>query len=87
MNIDGLGNKQIKLFFKKGILTTYSDIFKLYEKKDELINYEGFGELSVNKLLTSIKNSKLVNFDKFLTSLGIKQVGENTSQIFLFFFL
>jgi len=81
INIDGLGDKQIKLFFKKGILTTYSDIFKLYKKKDELKNYEGFGELSINKLLTSIKNSKLVNFDKFLTSLGIKQVGENTSKI------
>ena len=81
MNIDGLGDKQIKLFFKKGIVTTYSDIFKLHEKKDELINYEGFGELSVNKLLTSIKKSKSVNFDKFLTSLGIKQVGENTSKI------
>ena len=81
MNIDGLGDKQIKLFFKKGIVTLYSDVFKLCEKKDELINYEGFGELSVNKLLTSIENSKSVNFDKFLTSLGIKQVGENTSKI------
>ncbi len=81
MNIDGLGNKQIKLFFKKGILTKYSDIFKLYEKKDELKSYDGFGELSVNKLLSNINKAKLVNFDKFLTSLGIKQVGENTSKI------
>ena len=81
MNIDGLGNKQIKLFFKKGIVTKYSDIFKLYEKKDELISYDGFGELSVNKLLSNINKAKLVNFDKFLTSLGIKQVGENTSKI------
>ncbi len=81
MNIDGLGNKQIKLFFKKGIVTKYSDIFKLYEKKDELISYDRFGELSVNKLLSNINKAKLVNFDKFLTSLGIKQVGENTSKI------
>ena len=81
MNIDGLGNKQIKLFFKKGIVTKYSDIFKLYEKKDELKNYDGFGELSVTKLLSNINKAKLVNFDKFLTSLGIKQVGENTSKI------
>ncbi len=81
MNIDGLGNKQIKLFFKKGIVTKYSDIFKLYEKKDELKGYDGFGELSVNKLLSNINKAKLVNFDKFLTSLGIKQVGENTSKI------
>jgi len=81
MNIDGLGNKQIKLFFKKGIVTKYSDIFKLYEKKDELKSYDGFGELSVNKLLSNINKAKLVNFDKFLTSLGIKQVGENTSRI------
>jgi len=81
MNIDGLGDKQIKLFFKKDIVTKYSDIFKLYKKKDELINYEGFGELSVKKLLSNISKSKLVNFDKFLTSLGIKQVGENTSKI------
>ena len=81
MNIDGLGNKQIKLFFKKGIVTKYSDIFKLYQKKDELKSYDGFGELSVNKLLSNINKAKLVNFDKFLTSLGIKQVGENTSKI------
>ncbi len=81
MNIDGLGKKQIKLFFKKGIVTKYSDIFKLYEKKDELKSYDGFGELSVNKLLSNINKAKLVNFDKFLTSLGIKQVGENTSKI------
>ena len=81
MNIDGLGNKQIKLFFKRGIVTKYSDIFKLYEKKDELKSYDGFGELSVNKLLSNINKAKLVNFDKFLTSLGIKQVGENTSRI------
>ena len=81
MNIDGLGNKQIKLFFKKGIVTKYSDIFKLYEKKDELKSYDGFGELSVNKLLSNIKKAKSVNFDKFLISLGIKQVGENTSKI------
>ena len=50
-------------------------------KKDELISYDGFGELSVNKLLSNINKAKLVNFDKFLTSLGIKQVGENTSKI------
>ena len=81
MNIDGLGNKQIKLFFKRGIVTKYSDIFKLYEKKDELISYDRFGELSVNKLLLNINKAKIVNFDKFLTSLGIKQVGENTSKI------
>ncbi|MFL2822216.1 MAG: NAD-dependent DNA ligase LigA [Alphaproteobacteria bacterium] len=81
MNIDGLGNKQIKLFFRKGIVTKYSDIFKLYEKKDELKSYDGFGELSVNKLLSNINKAKLVNFDKFLTSLGIKQVGENTAKI------
>ena len=81
MNIDGLGNKQIKLFFKKGIVTKYSDVFKLYEKKNELISYDGFGELSVNNLLSNINKAKLVNFDKFLTSLGIKQVGENTSKI------
>ena len=42
-------------------------------KKDELISYDGFGELSVNNF-TNIDKAKLVNFDKFLTSLGIKQV-------------
>ena len=63
-----------------GIIVKYSDV-KLYEKKDELKSYDGFGELSVNKLLSNINKAKLVNFDKFLTSLGIKQVGENTSKI------
>ena len=37
--------------------------------------------MSVNKLLKSIDKSKSVSFDKFIISLGIKQVGENTAKI------
>ncbi len=81
LNIDGLAEKQIKYFFKKGLISKFSDIFDLYKKKDVIVKCDGFAELSVNKLLKSIDKSKSVSFDKFIISLGIKQVGENTAKI------
>ena len=81
LNIDGLAEKQINYFFNKGLISKFSDIFDLYKKKDVIIKYDGFAELSVNKLLNSIDKSKSVSLDKFITSLGIKQVGENTAKI------
>ncbi len=75
-NIEGLGKKQIELFYKDGILKNPVDIFNLHKYVDTIKKKEGFGDLSVNNLLNSIEKSREISFVRFITSLGINNVGE-----------
>ncbi len=81
MNIEGLGEKQIESFFKKGILNSISDIYNLYKFRKNLIKEKGYGEKSIGNLLQSIENSKNNYLDKFIFGLGIRYVGKKTSKI------
>ncbi len=81
MNIDGLGEKQIESFFKKGILNSISDIYSLHKFRNNLIKEKGYGEKSIGNLLESIENSKNSYLDKFIFGLGIRYVGKKTSKI------
>ncbi len=53
-NIEGLGEKQIKIFFESNFLQNFSDIFLLKNYKDKIIKIERFGETSLNNLFASI---------------------------------
>ena len=53
MNIDGLGEKQIETFYRKGFLKNISDIYNLNQIKDKLISEKGYGIKSVNNLWTN----------------------------------
>ena len=74
MNIEGLGEKQIESFFKKGILKSISDIYNLSKFRNNLIKEKGYGEKSIGNLLESIENSKNSYLDKFIFGLGIRYV-------------
>ncbi len=79
MDIDGLGEKLVEQFVNENLLKTVDDIFKL--QKEDLINLEGMGEKSAEKLLDSIKRSKKTTFPRFLFALGIRNVGEHLSKV------
>ena len=80
-NIDGLGEAIMTEFYNDGYIRKISDIFKLFEHKDELIKKEGFGIKSIENLLKSIENSKSNNLDKLIFGLGIRHVGAKTAKI------
>ena len=79
-DIEGLGIEIINTFFKQGILEDPSDIFKLENRKDDIIVLEGFGEKSFNNLITSINTSREIALHRFIYSLGIPEVGESTAR-------
>ena len=81
MNIDGLGEALCDDLYNFGFVKDYSDIYKLYEKKDELIKLEGLGNKSINSLLDAIEKSKLEGLDKLLFGLGIENVGQKSARI------
>jgi DNA ligase (NAD+) len=79
-DIEGLGEKQIELFFEKGWVREPADIFTLEKKhRSELLEQEGFGETSVRNLFNAIEARRTISLDRFIYALGIRHVGETTA--------
>jgi DNA ligase (NAD+) len=80
-DIEGLGEKQIELFFEKEWIKEPADIFTLPQrnKKIRLEDEEGFGETSVRNLFSAIDARRTISLDRFIYALGIRHVGETTA--------
>ena len=78
-DIEGLGEKQLTLFTERGWLESPADIFRLHEKRAELLETERFGETSVGNLLENIEARRAIALDRFIYGLGIRHIGETTS--------
>ena len=80
MDIEGLGDALIDLFVEKGFIKHFSDIYKLKDKKEELVEIERLGNKSIDNLLSAIEKSKEQPFHKVLFALGIRYVGAGAAQ-------
>ena len=78
MDIDGLGEKQVALLQERGLVRTAADFYRLSEQ--QLVELEGFAELSARNLLAAIEASKQRPFARVLFALGIEEVGEVTGR-------
>ncbi|TSA45724.1 NAD-dependent DNA ligase LigA, partial [bacterium] len=72
-----IGPKIIERFKDEGLITDAADIFTL--KKEEIAPLERFGEKSAENIIDSIEEHKKVTLAKFIYSLGILHVGEETA--------
>ncbi|NOQ50137.1 MAG: NAD-dependent DNA ligase LigA [Mycoplasmataceae bacterium] len=80
MNIEGLSDKQIISFRELNLIKEIPDIYRLVEKKDELLLLKGYKEKSVNKLLNAIDLSKKNSLSQLLFGLGIRHIGYKSSK-------
>ncbi len=78
-DIDGLGAKQIELFYEKEWVKEPADIFKL--DFGQLSKLEGFGETSANNLEAAINERKEIPYARALYALGIRHVGQGNSDL------
>ena len=78
LNIDGLGPKIIDLLLEHGLIFSFDDIFSL--KRDTLLALPRFAEKSVDNLLAAISAARRISLARFLVSLSIPQVGEETAE-------
>lgn len=76
-DIDGIGPQIIDQLMDVGLIRDAADLFTL--KKADLLNLERFAEKSAENVINSIQSKKKVALDKFIYSLGIEHVGEETS--------
>lgn len=77
-NIDGFGPKQIDLFLEYGLITGYQDIFTL--KKGDIDILPRMGDKSSEKVIAAIEKASHVDLWRFIFSLSIPQVGEETAR-------
>jgi DNA ligase (NAD+) len=73
MDIEGLGEKQVTTLMDRGLVTTAGDFYRL--TAEQLMELDGYGEVSVNRLLTAIEGSKERPFGRVLFAIGIEGVG------------
>jgi DNA ligase (NAD+) len=81
-DIDGLGEKQIELFFENGWIKEPGDIFTLEARnaKIKLEEVEGFGETSVRNLFAAIRARREIPLERLIYALGMRHVGETTAR-------
>jgi DNA ligase (NAD+) len=76
-DIDGLGPKVIDALVEHNLIASFDDIFTL--KKGDLLTLPRFAEKSVDNILAAIEKARTVTLPRFLASLSIPQVGEETA--------
>ncbi|HMO78903.1 MAG TPA: NAD-dependent DNA ligase LigA [Candidatus Paceibacterota bacterium] len=76
-DIEHLGPKILDLLVENNLISNPADIFKL--KKEDLLNLPRFAEKSAENLLNSINSARKIELARFITSLSINNVGEETA--------
>nr|WP_272916435.1 NAD-dependent DNA ligase LigA [Parapontixanthobacter aurantiacus] len=80
LDIDGLGEKTIDQFLGLDWLSNPADIFRLHQKREDILALEGWKERSVDNLLASIEAKRQPDAARLLFGLGIRHVGSVTAR-------
>jgi DNA ligase (NAD+) len=78
MDIEGLGEKQVARLQQQGLVRTFADFYRL--TKEQILELEGYGEVSAENLLRSIEASRERPFGRVLFAIGIEGVGYVTGR-------
>ena len=78
LEIYEIGPKILNRFQEEGLISDAADIFSL--KADDIKGLERFGEKSADNIIESINQHKNISLSRFIYSLGILHVGEQTAE-------
>ncbi|MHC8292921.1 NAD-dependent DNA ligase LigA [Pseudomonas sp. LB3P58] len=79
MDIEGLGEKSVEQLVDEGLVNSPADLYAL--TFEQIVDLEGFAELSSKNLLSAIEDSKQPSLARFIYALGIPDVGEETAKV------
>jgi len=81
LNVDGLGDETVKALVGAGILDRPGDVFRLAGQIDRISRLEGMADRSARALVDAAEARRKAPLDRFLTALGIPQVGLSTARL------
>ncbi len=85
-DIEGLGEKQIELFYNEGRIMRPADIFTLQARDarlppdQRLAEKKGFGAKTTENLFKAVETRRRISLDRFIYALGIRHIGETTAR-------
>ena len=80
MDIRGLSETTLSILISHGYINDFKSIYRLSNHKNEIINLDGFGEKSVEKLLQAIEKSRNIKLENFIAALGIPNIGSSAAK-------
>tara|TARA_R110002096_G_scaffold79114_10_gene185862 strand:- start:979 stop:3063 length:2085 start_codon:yes stop_codon:yes gene_type:complete len=80
-DIEGMGTKRIEELWTDEIVRSPADIFRLKDRRAELVQRERWGEQSVDNLLAAIEDRRTWPLERFIYALGIRQIGQATARL------
>lgn len=81
MNIEGISLATLERFLELGYLNSFQDLYHLDRYKDQIIQLEGFGEKSFDRLWNAINRSRNTDFVRYLVSMDIPMIGRTKSRV------
>jgi DNA ligase (NAD+) len=81
MNIDGISEQILTRLFKENMVYDYSDLYHLDKYKEDIINFDGFGQKSYDNMISSIEKSRRVKLANFIYALGINEIGLSRAKL------
>jgi len=79
MDIQGIGDKWVKVFLEKEIISDVADLYDL--RIENLLEMNRMGNKLAKKMIDNIESSKTKSLDSLLIGLGIKHVGSEISEL------
>lgn len=80
MDIEGLAETALEKFIGRGWIHSYMDIYRLDEHRAEIVQMDGFGEKSWQRLWDAIQRSRDTTFERFLIAMDIPMIGNTASR-------
>lgn len=80
MDVEGLSAATLEKFIGRGFVHSYMDLYRLDEHRAEIVQMEGFGEKSWQRLWDAIQHSRNTTFERYLISMDIPMIGNTASR-------
>jgi DNA ligase (NAD+) len=81
MDIRGVGEKMSVILVNQGLVKDFADLYRLRERRDELIAIDRMAEKSADNILAAIEKSKKMPLPRLIYALGIRHVGSETAEL------
>lgn len=76
LDVEGLGEKTSRKLVELGFVSGIADLFAISKRRNELLQIEGFAEISVDKLISEIERTKSMPLERWIIALGIPNIGQ-----------
>ncbi len=86
MNIDGLSEATLEKLVAAGMIHSFADLYHLDQFREQIVEMEGMGARSFDKLMASIEKSRNTTISRVIYSLGMEGVGPATARLICNYF-